>query len=675
MTAQPKLPDARPLEPSSSIDPTAPSPALSQLARSFFVYFLAPASVVLGLQLASLPNLTDFVVENAMGSSTRRLVLATSLGAGAASCVLAAIYLALRPRRSSVDAIARVGRLLTPLVLAFPLPIFFDWRIFRDQELLLLVSLTLYGFALERAFRVFFSALPLDRLRYLGDAFDLAYPRLVRRLPAVLLAGLTIFFVVYFSYYTVLHHYRLQTHSYDLAIFDNMMWNLLRGEGFKASPELGRTGSHIQVHANYSAYLLAPFYALRQRADTLLVLQALITGLGAVPVYLLAKRRLASAWAGLLVAYGFVIYAPQHGPLFYDFHFLTLAPFFIGWVLYAFETGRKGWLVVAFVAAITLREDQGATLAAASLFYLLCGDRPKWALGMGIASAVYFVVVKFGVMPALRTGGKEKETFIWLFSGLIPEGERGFAAVLRTLVSNPVYTLKTLLEVDKLTFLLRLMGPVLFLPWRNGKTWILLLPATMFTLLTTGYKPTIQTYFQYTSNWTSFVFFGAAVTMASWRVLHDGRARILSALTAMTVVGTAFSYHHGAIFQHHTFRGGFRQVQFVMTDDDRQNLRDLYELIAMIPANASVAATETEAPHVSNREDCFTMRFGYQDADYLLVNTDEARRGKSNEHMKAALETGEYGFIAHKGRFALWGKGHPHDEDSKGARLINVRLP
>lgn len=675
MTAHPKLTPARPPEPSASVDPTAPLPALSQLARSFFVYFFAPASVVLGLQLGSLPDLTDFVAQNAMASKVRRLVLVTSLGAGAASCLLAAIYLALRPRRSSVDAIARVGRLLLPLLLAFPLPFFFDWRAFRDQELLLLVSLTLYGFALERAFRVFFSELPLERMRGLGDAIAFAKPRLWRWLPAFLVAGLTVFFVVYFGYYTVLHHYRLQSHSYDLAIFDNMMWNLLRGEGFKASPELGRTGSHIQVHANFAAYLLAPFYALRQKADTLLVLQALITGLGTIPIYLLAKRRLASAWAGLIFAYGYVIYAPLHGPIFYDFHFLTLAPFFIGWVLYAFETGRKGWLLVAFVAAISLREDQSATLAAAFLFYLLCGERPKWALGLGAASAVYFVVVKFVVMPALRTAGDDKETFAWLFGELVPHGETGFGPVIRTVLSNPVYTLKTLLEVEKFTFVLRLLGPVLFLPWRNSKTWLLLLPAAMFTVLTTGYAPTIQTYFQYTSNWTPYVFFGAAVTMASWRVLPDGRVRILSALVAMTVVATAMSYQHGAIFQHNTFRGGFRQVKFSMTDADRKNLRDLYELIAMIPKDASVAATETEAPHVSNREDCFTMRFDYNDADYLLVRLSEARRGKSHEQMKRALATGDYGFIDERGQFALWGKGHPHDRDEEGAKLIGVRLP
>lgn len=668
----PQAPEARPLAPSPSIDPTAPLPALSQLARAFFVWFFGPTSVAMAIKLALIPDRAALVSNNELAG--RSLFLATSFGAGLVSCLLAAIYLLRRPTRASVDVIARISHVGMPLLLAFPLPLFFDWRTFRENEFLAVVSLSLYGLALERALRISFAAMPTSATNDYVGAFHREYPRLSRRLPALLVTALTVFFVGYFGYYTVLHHYRLQTHSWDLAIFDNMMWNLLRGEWFKATPDLGRTGSHIQYHATFSAYLFAPFYALRQSADTLLVLQALVTGLGAVPLYLLAKRRLASAWAGVLFAYAYVIYAPLHGPIFYDFHFLTTAPFWIGWVLYAFETGRRGWLIVAYLAAILLREDQSACLAMVFLFYLLTGQRPKWALSLGLASAVYFVAVKFAVMPAHRTAGSDKETFTWMFKALIPEGERGFGAVIKTVLSNPIYTLETLLEKDKLVYILKLLGPALFLPWRNGKTWILLVPAAIFTLLSTGYKPTIQTYFQYTSNWTAYLFFAAAVTMGSWRVLRDGNVRIAAALSAMLVTGTAMSYHHGAIFQHNTFRGGFRKVEFTMSDSDRARLADLYALIARIPTEASVAATETEAPHVCNRADCFTMRFGYDDADYLLVSVDEARRGKSHDQMKKALSTGEYGFVASEGDFALFAKGHPRDNIREGSRLLGISL-
>jgi hypothetical protein len=214
----------------------------------------------------------------------------------------------------------------------------------------------------------------------------------------------------YFAYYTIQHHYRLQTSSWDLAIFDNMMWNLCRGEWFKASPDLGRTGSHIQYHATFVAYLLVPFYALRQQADTLLFLQALIVGAGAIPLFLLAKLKTQSGWVALVLAIAYCLHGPLHGPVFYDFHFLTLAPFFVWWVLYFFETGRRKLLIAAFVVTLLLREDVAACLSLASLFLLVSRQRPWWALGGGLLAAVYFIAMKFAIMP-LHRGAADKETF------------------------------------------------------------------------------------------------------------------------------------------------------------------------------------------------------------------------------------------------------------------------
>ena len=66
------------------------------------------------------------------------------------------------------------------------------------------------------------------------------------------------------------------------------------------------------------------------------------------------------------------------------------------------------------------------------------------------------------------------------------------------------------------------------------------------------------------------------------------------------------------------------------------------------------------------------MRFSTWDADYLLANLDEASWGTSRTNILAALSTGKYGFIASRGRFALWGKGKKHDKDAEGAKLLGV---
>jgi uncharacterized membrane protein len=552
-------------------------------------------------------------------------------------------------------------------------PPLLDWQAYRRHQWLFTVTALLFGLGLERLLRVSLAQQPCRWCAVARVRFMARFPRLTRAIPAVLVAAASLFAIGYFSYYTILNHLRLQTSSWDLAIFDNMMWNLLRGHWFKASPDLGRTGSHIQFHATFIAYLLAPLYALSQRAETLLVIQATIVGAAAIPIYLLVKHHTQRAWVAVVFAVAYVIHAPLHGPLFYDFHFLTLAPFFISWVLYFFETGRKGWLIAAWLAALALREDQSACMATAALFFLLRGKRVWWALWGGGISAVYFVVTKFVIMP-LHRGGIGKETFVWIFKGLLPEGENGFGAVLKTVVTNPVYTMDWLLDVEKLTYIISMFGPLLLLPLRTARTWILFVPAAMFTLLSTGYKPLYQIQFQYTANFTSYLFYAAAVVLAGMAHQHQGRIRVAAATVAVAATALLFSYNEGAILDHDHFQGGFRRVSFAFTDADAEKLANLRELIAKIPAGASVTATETEAPHVSNREDCFTMRFGYDKGDYLLVSLSEIRRGKSHTYFKEAMDTGEYGFVAQAGGFQLWQRFGPKEGNAEALKKAGIRV-
>ena len=84
----------------------------------------------------------------------------------------------------------------------------------------------------------------------------------------------------------------------------------------------------------------------------------------------------------------------MHGPVFYDFHDLTLAPFWIAWVVYFYEVERKGWLIALWICALLVREDTSAVLAAGCMFHLVSGKKTRWAMVGGLISACYFVVVK-----------------------------------------------------------------------------------------------------------------------------------------------------------------------------------------------------------------------------------------------------------------------------------------
>lgn len=646
----------------ASNEDTELRPWLSQLAAALLVLTGGGASVAAALWLAGYDELTVFVRENAMHRTDRAVLLAWA-SAGALACALPSLgWLLWRPGARSVAALHRLARIASPLTLSFALPVLLDGYAFQDRALLFCVVALGFGLCLERSLRLSLGALPRRRFaQVLGD-LRIAYPRAWRMVPPAVVGALALGLAVYMSGYGVMHHYRLQTRALDLAIFDNLLWNLGRGHWYQLSPGFDG-GSHLQTHASFGALLLVPLYALRQQADTLIVIQATLCAAAVVPIYLLARRRLASGWLALTLAYGYVVYAPLHGPLFYDFHFLTLAPFFVGWVLYLYETDRRGWLVVAWLVAISIREELSAGLAMACLFYLLSGRRPAWALMGGLLSAGYFLLAKFALMPAFRSRGVPVASFDWLFGDLRPAHERGFDAVLRTIVSNPIFTFETMLTKEKVTYLLQLLGPVLLLPLRHRRAWLLIVAPAVFTVLATGFSALYSIRFQYAAHWAAYVFVASAISLEAWRRRADGPVRIAAAAVALVVVGTVFSHQYGAIFHRQNFRGGFTRVQFRITDVDRKQHAELYGLIAQIPPEASVAATETEAPHVSARQDYEAMRYGHDFADYLLVKLSEARsRKETRRHLLAALDSGQYGLVAATDHYALWAKGHERTE-------------
>lgn len=646
----------------------------ARLVGCAITLFGVGASLAVFFVFASYGRLLEHVTSNVMDRATRDLLVLSMAGAGLVFAALPIAYAA--HRGFSEQALARLlklSRLLSPLLLVFPLPVLFDYHWTQRNEWAFVLAATLFGLGLERSLRGSFEVIDWAPARaYFARALRRS-PRVWARAPFAVVCAMAIFVGGYFSYFTVLNHYRLGTMSWDLAIFDNLMWNLIRGSWFFASPDLGRSGSHIQFHANFIAYLFAPFYALYQRAESLLVMQSILVAAAAFPFYLLAKHKLGSAWGAVVIVYAYLVHAPMHAPTFYDFHFLTTAPFWVGWILYFYETQRRGWLTLFFILGLLLREDVSAGLAAFGLFQLFSGHRPRWALVIGIVSAVYFVVVKFVIMPLHRTWS-DVHSFTWMFQTLIPPGESGFSGVLRTLVSNPIFTFNSLLELDKLTYIIKMFGPVLLLPLRHPKTWILFIPPAMFTLLSAGYKPLYQTFFQYTSNYTPYVFYSAIIALAHFRdqdaALGLRRYRAEAGLVAIFFAATIFSYSHGALFQRNTFQGGFRRIEFKISPEDRKRHDELYELIAMIPKDASVAATEVEAPHVSARKFCFTMRFNHDNADYLLINIDEAQGGATKNQVAAALATNLYGFVAQRGRVQLWKRNGSQEKNAEGRKAL-----
>jgi uncharacterized membrane protein len=620
------------------------------------------------------------------------------IGAALAAASLTALAVFARKRASALDIIERATALATPLCLAGLAPFLFDHRLWVDRDGSFLVLTLAWGFgmraAVRRAGEVDLAALssavaplaraPLARAPLAPRAvaaFAAAARALshrahrARRAPLAQWASANIdapllsvvagasAYAAYFSAITISHHRNFGTSAFDLGGWDNLMWNLVHAPAqhlFRSTPFMGPTGSHMARHATFFAYVIAPIYALAPHPETLLVMQAVVLGWAAAPLYLYARRHL-PPWTAAIVAWLYLIYAPLHGANLYDFHFLTLSVPFLWLLLLAVESRRSGWVIATTILALSVREDVGCCVGALGLWLLLSGAAARTGAAIAAAGFGYFLVMKLGVMPRFSDSG---ETFINQYAGLLPQGQHSFGSILETIALNPPFTTHVVLERDKIVYALKLLAPVLLLPLARPITVLLMLPGAVFTLLSTGYAPLYQISFQYTAYWTPLVFVAVVVELERVTRAHltrdgscsrGGALRRRCLLAGLVATSLACSYLYGAILPHEGLRCGTERPRFRETPEDVQRRADLAALSPKIPENAKVAASEHLLPHVSGREVAYTLRFGVHDADYILFAVP--MRADERDRALPLLRAGSFGVVDDRGGMALARRG------------------
>jgi uncharacterized membrane protein len=218
---------------------------------------------------------------------------------------------------------------------------------------------------------------------------------------------------------------------------------------------------------------------------------------------------------------------------------------------------------------------------------------------------------------------------------------------MKTLLSNPVFSLGKLLTEKKLVFALQILVPLAFLPLRGRWLWLSVLPGSVITVLTTAYAPTVEISFQYSAYLVALMFPAAALALEALGPVE--RRAALGALVAGSVLTTVA---WGAIPPRSGFVAGFTKVNFEpLTEEERKKAADLAALVARVPLRASLAVSENELPHASNRERCYDLKDDTFGADYLLYDKRSGKMGA--EQGKAAVEKGAYRRVEERGVMVL----------------------
>ncbi len=616
---------------------------LTRALRAAVALGLIAAAVTLALVTELVPVDGAFFSENLLLPEQRRLMLLFMAGAFAA--VAGATLWAVRrdPNRSAEGA-EWLARLACPLLTA-PVALALARRGWADDSVIA-ISLALFVLALERLLRESCAAWA-ERPPALGQR-ALAAPRAFFSRPRLVLGTLVALaaaHALFMTLWAVYAHQRFFTYSSDLGQYDQVFQSVLGGRPLRL-PTLGwdTNWGGLNGHADLATFYLVPIYALHPRAETLLVMQACALAFSSIPIFLFARNRLPLPYAFAL-GLAWLLYAPFHGAQLYDVH---MQPFGASWAMWAIAMAelkrfKTYWLF--FVFAILCREDVSIGLATLGAFMFLSGWRVRTGVATALVSVAYFLTLRFVLMP--------NQYFADTFKQLYPPGESGFIAIMKTVASNPGYTLRTLTVLEKVTYVAQVFGPLAFLPLRRPLHWVLLVNGFLLTLLSTAYPPTISISFQYVCNWAPYAFAGAAMTLAAFDDSAEGRARRAAATWAVLAGIAVACLQWGAYSPHATVKGGFAIVPFkAPSEADRQRERDLQEVMQGVPAGTALCAGDRVQAHVTWHANTWSIVDERHDHCQMMIFGDFPD-DLSSRRAQLGIASGRFQVVARKGDIIL----------------------
>ncbi len=257
--------------------------------------------------------------------------------------------------------------------------------------------------------------------------------------------------------YTVLGLVKLSTFKasiFDLAIFDQAV----RGYAHFGPPVAPTVGmfydqgmGFLQLADHFSPILavLAPLYWIHDGPETLIVAQAVLLALAAIPIWRYTERRLGAVSAHL-VAVAYLVSWPVAQTAGFDFHEVAFVPLLSAIMIERADAGRLRVAVPAALAILLVKEDMGLLIAGFGVYLFVTRRRLEGAgfvlLGLG---ALMFI--RGVLMPMVGGGG---EGFHWAY------GSRGatMGEVALSIVRDPLGALWQMVspevKVDTLAFLL-----------------------------------------------------------------------------------------------------------------------------------------------------------------------------------------------------------------------------
>jgi uncharacterized membrane protein len=470
-----------------------------------------------------------------------------------------------------------------------------------------------------------------DKIR--GDSSGSLKKRM-SRIPAPLafvLVVAAVYFIV-FAAFTMNRHEVYSSARFDLGNMDQAVWNTSEGRVLENTSIEGENRSRLANHADFLLIAFAPLYWISASPHWLLAIQAAVVGLGALPLFWLARRFLKREWPAALIAGAYLFNPGLQSANTFDFHSQTLAGTFL---LFTFHylLERRLWPFVFFaVLASFCKEEISLLVAMMGLYMLFVERRARWGIPVFAAGVAYFLFVMFAVIPAFNEGGA---------SELVAEryGPVGgsIGGVFMTFLTDPVAVLGHVFTTDKLLYLTHLVGLGGMLGLLSPAILLIPLPEIAINLLADRDQMTNINY-HYSAPIIPFMYVGCAAGLAavarflSKRNVSDELLRLAPLMFCGWVLfmNAYMAFGYGPL----PFAEFHRNNPVAMQSLPPERVENIDEAVSLVPDDAKVSASNWIGAHLAHRTHLYLFPT-IGDADYVVVDLARASHFTDVDREKA----------------------------------------
>lgn len=427
-------------------------------------------------------------------------------------------------------------------------------------------------------------------------------------------------YIIYFSFFTILRYRTLYASYFDLGIMHQTVFNTYKAIVEKdpgrflelTNPFGGNQIKRMAIHNDLLLAFLAPLYFIYSGPETLLVLQSVVLGLGALAIFGIARKIFANSkqheLMGLIFSFAYLFYSPMQRSNIFDFHAVTFSTSFLLFMFYLWLDQRYVWSGIFFLLSLLSKEQVAlTTLFFGSYFFTRKRKSPGWQFSLMVIalSAGWFLLSMWYIIPLFRG----EQHFALPYYGDFGEKPIG---VIMGIFRNPYSIVKYVFHIDSLRYFIFLLGPLGFLSLLSPLQLLIALPEFAINLLSNNWNMR-NIIFHYTAVIQPFVFISS---IYGARVFARFKIKKLFPVLLLAI-SLVFSYFKGPLLYS-------REAEihpFLYPQKERSDVFLWSNILK--DETIKVSTTGQLAPFFTSRRYFYIFSQYYYLADYIIARPTE----------------------------------------------------